>query len=235
MPNALQIPEEFSETLDQLTHLSRNHLLFFRLEVGKLLLQQFFGGDAAAYQSFDPTKPQGFGQFTATCAEQLADIGLGEQVLRQCIVAHIVVKSLPHATVAKLGFTQVVELTRVPDAATRSLLAQASAENNWTGKQLKGAIEAAKAKKWIDVDPKTPGLQPPEPTPKHPPEYSAANPPHAGRVVARFERTVEDFKELTAQWDLVVAEKLSDGQKARVKAAVAELMEGLGKVDKGQT
>lgn len=41
MANDLQIPDEFADTLHKLEKLSRNHLLFFRLEVGKLLLEQF--------------------------------------------------------------------------------------------------------------------------------------------------------------------------------------------------
>ena len=110
------------------------------------------------------------------------------------------------------------------------MFAQATVENHWTGKQLKGAVEAAKAKKWIDVNLQEPGLQPPEPKPKLAPEYSAANPPLARRVMARFERAVEEFKDLVAQWDLVAAEKLSEPQKERVKAAVAELLERLGQV-----
>lgn len=118
-------------------------------------------------------------------------------MLRQCIVAHIVVKTLPPPTAAKLALTQVVELTKVPDTATRNLLAQAAVENHWTTRELKGAVEAQRAGKWIDSDKKTPGLQPPEPTDKQAPQYSAENRPQAGRVVAKFERVLRSLKRLS--------------------------------------
>ena len=111
----LQIPNEFSAALQQLDKLSRNHLLYFRLEVGKLLLTESYDGAVAAYHSQDPAKPHKFNQFISTSAQDLQEIGLAGQVLRQCIVAHIVVKALPPPTWAKLQFSQVVELTRVAD------------------------------------------------------------------------------------------------------------------------
>ena len=233
MANNLQIPDEFADTLHKLDKLSRNHLLFFRLEVGKLLLAQFFGDDVAAYQSQDPDKPQSFVAFASACAEHLADIGLSEKVLRQCIVAHIVMKSLPPPTAAKLAFTQVLELTRVDDTATRSVLAQAAVENHWTTRELKGAVDAQRAGKWIDGDLKTPGLQPPEPTTKQEPQYDASHPPQAGRVVARIEKALADFEEIEAQWKLVDGVKLSDLQKGRVLKAVAGLEEKLKGVKVG--
>ena len=239
MANDLQIPDQFAETLEKLDRLSRNHLLHFRLEVGKLLLEQFFGGEAAAYQSNDPTKPQSFNEFTAACAEHLADIGLGDQVLRHCINAHIVVKALPPPTAAKLAFTQVVELTRVPDVATRNLLAQAAVDNHWTTRELKGAVEAQKAGKWIDGDKKTPGLQPTVPSPyppgpkgKQQPQYDASHPPQAGRVVAKFEWVLKEFEAVVGEWALVDPRKVSELQRQRVLKAVAGMGVGVVVVER---
>lgn len=193
--NNLTVPDQYADTLHKLDQLSRNHLLFFRLEVGKLLLAQFFNGDPAAYLSKDSNKPQSFNNFIATCAVHLGDIGLSEAVVRQCIVAHLVVQSLPPLTANKLPFSQVLELTKVEDTATRGLLAHAAVENHWTTRDLRGAVDAARAGIWIDGDLKTPGLQPPQSVPHSPgaqppplPHYSEANRPQAGRVVARFER-----------------------------------------------
>ena len=194
------------------------------------MLGQFFDGDAAAYLSHDPKKPQSFGEFVVTCAEQLADIGLSESVARACIVAHLVVKALPPPTVEKLNFSQVIELTRIDDSETRELLAHAAVKNHWVTKELRGAVEAARAGKWIDSDPKAPGLQPPPPKPPAQPQYSEANRPQAGRVVARIERLVTDFDEVESAWALVEDDKLSDIQRERVRAAVKGLEERLVKV-----
>lgn len=221
--NQIEFPAQYADTLHKLDKLSRNHLLFFRLEVGKLLLDEFFDGDTAAYVSRDPKKPQKFTEFVASCAEHLADIGLSDTVARQCIVAHLVVKSLPPLTVEKLTFTQVLELTKVEDSDTRELLAHAAVKHHWATKELKGAVEAARAGKWIDGDLKTPGLQPPPPKPPEPPQYSAAHPPQAGRVVARIERLVADFDDVGAEFLLVADEKLSEMQRERVRAAVVGL------------
>lgn len=226
----IAIHPAFEQTLHKLEKLSRNHLLFFRLEVGRLILDEFYAGDAVAYQLNDRTKPQRFQEFADACAEQLADIGLGEQVLRQCVVAHVVVRTLPVATVAQLGFSQVVELTRVPDPATRSLLAQATVENGWTARQLRGAAEAAKAGLWIDGDLSQPGLQPPD-VRDVPPESAKVLP--LGRVVSRFERTVADFDELVGHWQAAAGEKLSKVQRERVRKALAELEARLAEVKAG--
>ena len=43
------------------------------------------------------------------------------------------------------------------------------------------------------------------------------------RVVSRLERTLADVEDLAAQWALVPGEKWTEGQKARVQAAVAGL------------
>ena len=228
---SIQISDDFALALAQLGKLSRNHLLFFRLEVGSLLLGQFFGGDAAAYHSTDPDKPQSFSAFSKACAEQLADIGLSDTVLRQSIVAHIVVQALPPAAAEKLAFTQIVELTKVSDAATRAVLALASVDNQWTTRELRGAVQAQKAGRWIDAKPQEPGLQAPAAAePAAPPKYSAEHPPQAGRVVVRLERVVQELAQVVDDWALVDAAKATDAQKARVKTAVAGLLARLGPV-----
>ena len=85
-----ELTPDYNATMERLAALSRNHLLFFRLEVGRLLLEDFFGGEAEAYQSQDPKKAGGsFYGFVESCGEELREIGLGEPVLRQCIQAHI--------------------------------------------------------------------------------------------------------------------------------------------------
>ena len=119
--NALTPTHDFRPTLERLAQLSRNHLLYFRLEVGRLMLEEFFQGDAEAYRSHSPHKDHRFSDFLAAHREDIRELGLGESVLRQCIVARITVSTLPPGTIEKLVFTHVVELARVDDDATRRL------------------------------------------------------------------------------------------------------------------
>ncbi len=202
-------------TLARLDTLSRNHLLFFRLEVGRLMLELYFGGDPVAYQSHDPKKATSFTGFLESCKEQLSELGLGELVLRRCILTHIAVQSLPPGTVERLLFSHIVELSRVEDQATRSVLALATVENQWSSRQLHDAIQAAQAGHWIDGDP-APGLQP-----VAPPEPEKA--PQLGRVLSRFERSAEDLESLTGQWKQLAGKKLTAGQKARAKETLTRL------------
>jgi len=217
---AIAPTEPFAETLAALAALSRDHLLYFRLEVGRLLLDTFFGGDAAAYRSTDRTKAHSFAQFATQCAGDLAEIGLHEQVLRQCIVARIVVASLPAPAAEQLGFSRLVELTRVADAATRSVLAQAAIENAWSSRQLKDAAAAVRAGRWLDADPALPGLQPPAA-----PEQTAqpSKLPQLGRVVTRFEKAAAGLETLGAQWRGLAGRKLTATQKLRLGSAVQRL------------
>ena len=211
---------DFADILTDLAQLSRNHLVFFRLEVGRLLLHRFYGGDVAAYQSKSSTKPNAFGAFTAACAADLAELGLSEQTLRQCLVAHIAVSALPAPTVHQLGLSQVVELARVSDAANRRVLAQAAVDNHWTGKQIKQAAAAVAAGRWIDGDPATPGLQPPA---LGDDDEDEAKKPQQGRVVRRFEKAASQLGELQAQFAAVAGQKLSARRRARLHAALDQL------------
>ena len=77
-----------------------------------------------------------------------------------------------------LLFSHIVELARVGDGATRSVLAQAAVENQWSSRQLRDAAQAAAAGKWIDGDP-SPGLQPVAPDKEE-------KIPQLGRVVSRL-------------------------------------------------
>ena len=211
-------------TLDRLSQLSRNHLLFFRLEVGRLILQDYFGGDIQAYYSHDPKKPSSFNAFVESCRDQLNEIGLGEQVLRSCIGARIAVAGLPEGTVERLLFSHVVELARVEDGPTRSLLAQATLENQWSSRQLRDAVLSIRAGKWIDTNPAE-GLQPAAPEEED-------KSPHLGRVVTRYERSVEALDELAAQWQQVREKKLSSGQKNRLREVLERFRNRLAELEK---
>lgn len=216
-PATAAVPAEFAPVLDHLERLSRDHNLFFRLEVGRAMLDAFFASEPAAYLSRDPTKPSKFTEFARTCRVRLDDLGLGEAVLRRCIVTRVVYDGLPRELAGQLRFTHLVELAKVTDGATRSLLATASVDNAWSADQLRDAVLAARAGRWIDGQPDVPGLQPPPAPP------DTRRPPQLGRVVTQFERTVADVDALAASWEQVATKKISRAQRKRLEDAVAAL------------
>lgn len=208
---------EFVAVLDHLERLTRDHQLYFRLQVGGLMLDSFFGGDAAAYLSRDPTKASKYADFVRACRDRLDDLGLGDAVLRRCVVTRIVYDSLPADLAPRLRFTHLAELAKVEDRATRSLLATASVDNGWSADQLRDAVLAARAGRWIDGQPDVPGIQPPAAA------EEPARTPQLGRVVTKFERTVADLDTLAAEWEQVSTKKLSGAQRKRLEEAVAAL------------
>lgn len=216
---------DFSSTLQRMDHLSRHHLLHFRLEVGRILLEDLFGGDANAYLSRDHTKSTRFTEFLRQCGDRMRELGMGEQVLRQCLTAHIAVAALPEDLVRSLVYTHVVELARVEDNATRLLLARATIDNGWSSKQLRDAAGAAASNRWIDAQPDVPSLQPPEVSPPYSTPQKA---PAPGHVVSRFERAAEHLDDLTGQWAQVAGKPITPGHRQRMEDALAKLKEKIG-------
>ena len=210
------LPDDFAATLARLDRLSREHELMFRLGVGGLILEDFFAGSPDAYSSHDGTKPLRFSAFLAQCRAQLEELGLSEAVLRRCVVARIVVDSLPAGVADRLRVGHLTELAKVPDASTRAVLALASAENGWTTLQLRDAALAARAGRWIDGKPDVPGLQPPEPEPE------PARKPQLGRVVTRYERAAADIKGLRQEW-AGTTRKPTGAERARMLSLIAEV------------
>lgn len=207
---------DFGATLARLERLSRDHLLLYRLGVGRLLLDDLFDGDAAAYLDRDRTKPQRFEAFLRQHGPELVELGLGEATLRQCIVCRIVADGLPEGVLERLRLKHLAALAQVADGATRNVLALASAENGWSSAQLRDAVLAARAGRWIDGQPGVAGLQPPSPAPAPAPKAQL------GRVVTRFERTVTDFDDVAAQW-ATVTRKPTRAERARMAAALEAL------------
>ena len=208
---------DFGPTLARLERVARDHFTLFRLGVGRLLLDDLFDGDGAAYFDRDRTKPHRFDAFLRQHGAELAELGLGETTLRKCIVCRIVADGLPESVLERLRIKHLTVLAQVPDGATRSVLALASVENGWTSAQLRDAALAARAGRWIDGAPEVPGLQPPTPKP------APAPPAHLGRVVTRYERSATGLGDLAAQWSTVTRKPTGD-EKARMQAALAEIV-----------
>jgi hypothetical protein len=221
---AVELPSpDFDALLAGLAKLSRNHLLYFRIEVGRGLSRAFYADDRERYRAGMGNKNSSFRQFVAAKAAELADLGLSERLLRQSLLTFFVVKDLPRAVVAQLVYSHVVQLTAVDDDQTRALLSKATVDNHWTGQMLQNAIDAVRAGRWPDADPAAPGLQG-DPAPAAASELEDPDDTLApGRVVTRFEKTAKDLGSLVGQWERVPVDKLSKEQKRRMGQAITDL------------
>lgn len=208
---------DFADVLGTLRSLTRNHLLFYRLEVGKLLLDSFFGGSALDYQDRSPTKAARFTTFYAQHEDELAELGLKEQVLRQCIVTHIVVQTLPAEVAEQLEFSKLVALTKVKDPTQRARLAKTAVDEGWPVSKLREAIDLALDGLFYDVDPEQPGVQlPVQPAP-------GAAKPKPGVVIKRVERWVKDAAAWADALGQVEAQKLTPAQRERLRQLLDEV------------
>ena len=209
---------EFDDVLASLQSLTRDFLLGFRLQVGKLLLDRFYAGDIFAYRSKDPTKAASFSRFAETRSAELTDLGLSVAGLRQCINARAAWDQLPAEVRDKLQFSHIVELSRVSDSTQRARLAMDTTLQNWRVDQLRTAIGKSSSGRYYDTDPTTPGTQPPADT-----AQQAAKPRTSGRMLAQFERTLDDLDSLRADWVAADTAKMSAAHKERAFAVVAGL------------
>lgn len=214
--------------LGVLTQLSRKHLLSFRIEVGRAVAAALYNDDPSAFHDTAWNKQGSLRQFAADRRQALADLGLSEPTLRQCVRAYFVARELPPGTIERLVISHLNLLSQLDDGASRRLLAQATVDNGWSGLDLRAAIQAVQAGQWPDGDPSTPGLQPSAPEPAPGAELRTLQP---GRVVTRFERASDELDGLIGAWEKVPAEKRTAAQVARVKAAVSGWKERIARLE----
>ena len=217
---------EYGALLGRLAALSRDLLLAFRLEVGKLMLDEYFGGSAHAYHDQDPYKVSSFLQFTKNCQDELADFGLTAVVLRQCIQARIAWDGLPPGVREKLQFSHVVMLARVDEPNARARLAFDATEQKWNVTQLRDAIARNEDGQYYDVDPITPGTQPPPL-----PESAAAASFQPGRLVTQLVKTGKGIEAWRQSWATVDATKLRAAERQRVSQALAQLKDQVARLE----
>lgn len=207
----------YADVLDQLHLLSRDMLLAFRLQVGKLLLDRFYAGSVHDYRDVNPYKHGSFAAFLKACPAELTGLGLGGQVARQCINARVTYDSLPPQVRDGLLFSHVVELARLPDPTARARLAMDTTLQHWTVDQLKAAIGQLMIGNYYDTDATVPGTQPP--APREEPEKAI----HAGRLVTRLAKVVEELDTWSADWKAAKHSSLRSDQRERYRQALVDL------------
>jgi hypothetical protein len=208
----------FADVLAELDRLGRSHLLAYNLACGQLLLDRFWGGDAAAFSNKDPGKAQTFGRFVTECADLLSDLGQSAEQLKRAVHAHLVWRGLPATTRDRLLLTHLLELGRCADPTTRAQLALATTTEQWSRQQLRDAVSAYNAGHWYDTDPETPGVQPPQPPPEAP-----AKPVSAARLVTRTEKFLPVVQQWQAELEQANLQRLTPAQRQRLAAALVDL------------
>jgi len=220
MPHELEakVLTKHQHVLAALHHLGRAHLVVHDLAVGHLLLREFFGGDALAYQNQSSTKAGSFRRFAVECQNELQALGYSEDRLQKCIRAHIVFETLPPSVKERLQLSHLLELARCRDATTRARLALAATEADWSVQQLRTAVSQAKEGQWD-------ASQVPVPAGSH---GNVDRPPLApGRVVSRGHKLLAAVEE----WKMLVADleptRLSDKQRQQLRKTLRELQDRL--------
>ncbi|MBI5608461.1 MAG: hypothetical protein HY902_06230 [Deltaproteobacteria bacterium] len=207
----------YADILTQLGQLSRDMLLAFRLQVGKLMLDRFYDGQIHDYATHAANKDASFAEFMRACKEDLAEFGLGPQTLRQCIKARAVYDLLPPSTRDDMKFMHVVELGRVAEPTARARLAMDVKLGQWSVDQLKEAIGQYRNGRYYDTEPLHPGTQPPKPAPQ--PEHNLP----AGRLVNQLAKTAAELDAWHATMRATDASKLRNDQRVRYALAVAAI------------
>jgi hypothetical protein len=211
----VQGKEEFADVLAELSALSRDMLLAFRLQVGHVILGRFFGGDSRAYRSQNPNKEASFNHFVRTCQDDLTDLGLAGPVVRQCVLVRIAWDGLPREVREQLRFSHVVALAGVADPTARARLAMDTTLEHWSVGQLKAAIDRHQAGEYYDTDSTKPGTQPPPEKPE------VVRQPQAGRMVTQLERAGQELQGWRETWSTIDPAKVRGPQRQRCLAALA--------------
>jgi hypothetical protein len=233
MPELPMAPASFEEILDEVEALNRGHLLYYRVQLGRVMLRHFWDGDAAAYSSRDRTKLQRFELFFAKHGEELARYGVSQRQARDSVRACIVVDTLPEHLSRRLFWSQVMELTRVSDPTARARLAFAALRGDWSiaflrdavdralhiGTDDMAALEAAAAAS-ADVA-----------AGEEVSEDGDAPAPAAGRMVARAEKLVREVERWSSTFRKVDAKRLRPAQRARLAAARDALRARVAELD----
>ena len=223
-----QPTDEFAPLFARLKSLVRNHLLQFRVEVGRVILDDFFEGDLSVYGDRSHDKQKKFSAFLAANQAALEELGLKPHLLRECVHVQIVYRTLPPAVRDQLGYSHTLALTKVGDPTMRARLANEAVAKHLTIGVFQDTVDAANAGNWYDTDAAIPGVQPKSAPAKDPPSPK----PQAGRMVKQAERWVADTAGFTKDWAGIDAAKVKPTQKARLKAAIAGLRAELAVLEK---
>jgi len=218
------IQSEYQDVLQSLQALTNQHEKTYRLKVGELILQRFFGGSAAEFSSSDPTKTSKFADFLQVHASDVAELDLPEHTLRRCVRVKICHDTLPPAAREQLKWSALLAISTIGEVNLRARVAMAAVADNWPLGKVREVVAQAHDNRVWDADPEAPGLQLPPPKPEPLPQ--------PGRLVTRTEKWTEEVGNWHQEFDRIDASKLSKDQVERVRTAVATLRGQLDAVER---
>ncbi|MBI5610348.1 MAG: hypothetical protein HY902_15835 [Deltaproteobacteria bacterium] len=217
------IQSEFSDAIQVLQKLTRDHERTYRLGVGQYILQRFFGGSAAQFSSKDPGKDSKFSDFLQAHAADLAELDLAETTLRRCVRAHLCHHLLPPTVRDQLGWSALLQISRLGEPNQRARLAMATVSEKWPVAKVKAAVDLAEQNRLWDTEPDQAGLQLPDPKPPAPIQ--------PGRLVTRSEKWGEAIAAWQAEFDQIDPKALGKKEVARLRAAVATVRGQLAELE----
>jgi hypothetical protein len=127
--------------ITSLRALSRGARVQYALQVGALLLDSFWSGNADNYRDKQKPAGTGFGALLQERAEDLEDLQLSPSTLRNYIRSTIVWRQLPVAVRERLDLPNLQALTLLPEPGQRLKIAQEAAEGNLNSRQLETRVD----------------------------------------------------------------------------------------------
>jgi len=130
----------------QLKTLNRKAFLQYAIDVGQQLVEAFFDGDFNALHDKNLDKQANFQVFLVERKDELSEMDLSGNTLRNYVAAAEVAHTLPKQLVGHLGLTHLSQLAIVRDAPERARLAHEAASMQWTKQQVATAVREWKDK-----------------------------------------------------------------------------------------
>jgi hypothetical protein len=137
---AEDLDQRLDAVLDRLAQLGRDALLRYALEVGQLLVNNFFDGSIESYYDRNSHKHNSFNALLERRERELAALGLSGTTLRSYIRVWDAWRVMPHAIREDLQLSQIRVLTSLHDPGLRHELAAVAVERGWTVRELAAAV-----------------------------------------------------------------------------------------------
>jgi hypothetical protein len=143
VPRLTVAPRElarFDAMLERLRQLNHTAFLRYALDVGDHLLDAWYGGEIRIYRDRKSAEHLVFEALLRERRDQLGDLGLTPQTLRNYLLAACTWRELPPEVREPLDLTHLHRLSVVHDPLVRARLAHDAAEEGQTSRELGVAI-----------------------------------------------------------------------------------------------
>ena len=137
--------DEISAQYDRVVDALRAHcgtaVVRLAVEVGRVVILEFFGGEEENFVDRNRYKETRFADFVRERADDLAELGLAERTLRNYVHAFLVWRMLPPQVRELSNVASLQELARLKNPIRRAELAHESTEGRWPVRKLREAVD----------------------------------------------------------------------------------------------